>query len=599
MPSQAQDPSPASTNGRPPEVDESPRGVRRWLEDHEKLLGALAGALTVTVLVVGFVADVAGPLFWGFLIGVAVVALAAAVVILRGQLLEAKEQLRTTEGALRMGGEVVTASGKKQVTRAKGGKRIMGIDLGRDWLTVGILGFDDEDPEALPQRTHFQRRFLKVRSPLGELEKRVIGLDDLYDTIVAAIVAATRNWEGPLDGIGIGLPGQIDPASGLVLDYPPAFAPNEPFRDHLMQRIDENDGCKTLPVQGDPKVRKLPDFGTEEIFLDNDVRCATRRILSRRLGEAGWQNFACVHVGGGVGSGLVLNNRLMYGSDRTAGEVGHVIVHLAPHQAGPPQQADPPHNAGPPPEDDGAGSAILAYPGLAHTPSWCACGRWGVHWEALTKGAALESLALQTDDGIAGEIARAFGDEDVVEGEFARQLTLAARFRWSDSWRAAVEDDRRRTAVEEAMRFRTGTHTDVDLQRVVDSLYRLVKASDKRVADYIEAVLGVYARYFAVGVANLVNLLNLNHVVLGGGVMDSVWPIPWFRNRVETALRSYELEAAHQNGLFIHDPMARPGWAWEGAALLFQDPGYEAVRTGFDARPERRVFSVPHAHVLA
>lgn len=59
--------------------------------------------------------------------------------------------------------------------------------------------------------------------------------------------------------------------------------------------------------------------------LDNDARAAA-------LGEAafgagrGCQNVVYVHLATGVGGGIIVDGRLLYGASNTAGEIGHMVV---------------------------------------------------------------------------------------------------------------------------------------------------------------------------------------------------------------------------------------------------------------------------------
>jgi hypothetical protein len=82
----------------------------------------------------------------------------------------------------------------------------------------------------------------------------------------------------------------------------------------------------------------------------------------------------------------------------------------------------------------------------------------------------------------------------------------------------------------------------------------------------------------------MVNLLNLDHVVLGGGVMDGLAPLRAFRAEWDRVLDQHALRVARETiAHFTHDEGARapsgesaPGWAWQGSALLFWDPSYQA-----------------------
>src|SRR5690606_5506982 len=86
------------------------------------------------------------------------------------------------------------------------------------------------------------------------------------------------------------------------------YAPNLPWKGRipLSKFISEKCGLKTV--------------------LTNDANAAA--IGEMTFGAAkGIQDFIMITLGTGVGSGVVVNGRLVYGHDGFAGELGHVIVH--------------------------------------------------------------------------------------------------------------------------------------------------------------------------------------------------------------------------------------------------------------------------------
>ena len=108
-----------------------------------------------------------------------------------------------------------------------------------------------------------------------------------------------------VEGIGIGIPGAIARARGRIgpdIHNLPELA-NTPLRSLLQERF-------SLPV-----------------FLDNDVNALA-------LGEGyfgvarGIDNFALLAVGTGVGSGVVVNGRLVRGASGYGGEFGHIPLNL-------------------------------------------------------------------------------------------------------------------------------------------------------------------------------------------------------------------------------------------------------------------------------
>jgi glucokinase len=101
---------------------------------------------------------------------------------------------------------------------------------------------------------------------------------------------------------GCGFSGPVDATSGVVLSSP---------------RLD---GWEGIPLGNLLEERLgLPTL------VDNDARVAA-------LGEArygagrGEQQLAYVHLGTGLGGGLVLDGRLYRGATATAGEIGHILV---------------------------------------------------------------------------------------------------------------------------------------------------------------------------------------------------------------------------------------------------------------------------------
>jgi glucokinase len=102
--------------------------------------------------------------------------------------------------------------------------------------------------------------------------------------------------------IGIAFGGPVDAGRGVIL-----YSPRTPGYDNLpIAAVLEND-------------LRVPTF------LDNDARAAA-------LGEAifgagrGEEHIIYVHLGTGVGGGLILNGQLQQGVTTTAGEIGNVIV---------------------------------------------------------------------------------------------------------------------------------------------------------------------------------------------------------------------------------------------------------------------------------
>lgn len=103
-------------------------------------------------------------------------------------------------------------------------------------------------------------------------------------------------------GVGIGLPGQIDPHKGTAV-----FLPNLP-------------GWSNIPVRS-----RLENKLDIKVEIENDVRMAA---WGEKLLGAGRDidDFICLALGTGVGSGIFSQGRMLLGHNRGAGEAGHITV---------------------------------------------------------------------------------------------------------------------------------------------------------------------------------------------------------------------------------------------------------------------------------
>lgn len=130
--------------------------------------------------------------------------------------------------------------------------------------------------------------------------------DDVIAAIVSAATSAMTAAGAALDdvaGVGIGSPGHIDAAHGVV-----SLSPNVAgFND---------------PVELGPLVSKA--LGGVEVHIDNDVRVAMLGEHARG-NAAPYSDVLGVFLGTGVGGGLILGGELREGRG-AAGEIGHTMV---------------------------------------------------------------------------------------------------------------------------------------------------------------------------------------------------------------------------------------------------------------------------------
>ncbi len=164
---------------------------------------------------------------------------------------------------------------------------VLGIDVGATNIKFGLV---DSSGKITATSHLVTRDFLSHKTKL---------INALLDEC-AILFKKNRFNINNLLGVGVGLPGLVDVTRGIV-----RFLPNIP-------------GWKDVPLKKimEEKLR-IP------IFLDNDVNLITLGEWKFGAGR-GIPNMVCVALGTGVGSGLILDNKLYRGEGFTAGELGHV-----------------------------------------------------------------------------------------------------------------------------------------------------------------------------------------------------------------------------------------------------------------------------------
>jgi glucokinase len=206
-------------------------------------------------------------------------------------------------------------------------------------------------------------------------------------------------------GIGVGAPGAIDPEPGKVI-----FAPNLDWKDVPLKKALE----KQLDVP---------------VFIENDCNISALGVYEMEL-DAKPHSLLGIFIGTGIGGGLILDGQLFAGFNKTAGEVGHMVI-------------------------------------LAGGPK-CSCGNNG----------CFEALASRT-----------------------------AIFRQIEK---AVEEGQK-TILTEMLGPKLADLRSGDLRKAI-------RRGDKFVARIVEQA----AEYTGIAVANLINLLSPEVVVLGGGVIEAL-----------------------------------------------------------------------------
>jgi len=123
-------------------------------------------------------------------------------------------------------------------------------------------------------------------------------LNMVYDLVDSLIDFSTK----PILGIGIGAPGLVDAASGVLQQSVNLDWRHIPLRNLLHQRYG-------LPV-----------------YLANDSQASALAAFAAENRGSNTLPFVVINIGWGVGAGIILNGQLLHGSPVGAGEIGHVKV---------------------------------------------------------------------------------------------------------------------------------------------------------------------------------------------------------------------------------------------------------------------------------
>lgn len=265
----------------------------------------------------------------------------------------------------------------------------IGVDVGGTNVKIALV---DKEGSIIYSNTTPTRAEMGYEYTISNIKQAIIDL-----------MKETKTDSSSIEGIGFGFPGQIDCDAGIV-----RVSPNIP-------------GWTNVPIA---KIIEK-EFGIPT-KVDNDVRCAALGELAFGAGK-GCKNLICITVGTGIGSGLIVNGKLVRGADNAAGEIGHIKLQM-------------------------------------HDGPICGCGDSGC-LEAFASGPSIVAMA----------------QEYILGGKSTKYRELA--------------------------------NPDITPYIVAEA----AKQGDK-VAQKIFERMG---KYIGIGLASVVNLLNPEKIVIGGGVADA------------------------------------------------------------------------------
>lgn len=166
----------------------------------------------------------------------------------------------------------------------------IGIDLGGTKILIALV-----ERQTGKVIEHIKKKTKKEKGPQNIIKKMLNGIDELIESSGVEL--------NDISSIGVGSAGQIDRENGIIIAAPNLDCYNLNLKKIISEKFN-------LPV-----------------FVGNDLEIAA--IGEQKFGAGkDCDDFVCVFVGTGVGSSIVKNGKIIYGSTGTAGEIGHIIVDL-------------------------------------------------------------------------------------------------------------------------------------------------------------------------------------------------------------------------------------------------------------------------------
>lgn len=163
----------------------------------------------------------------------------------------------------------------------------IGVDLGGTNIAVGVV---DENMKIIG------RSKVKTRCPRPAAE--------IFDDIALAVDMAIKDAGISKDdviSVGVGTPGSVNKSNGYI-----EFANNLDFNQV-------------------PAKEMLEERIGKPVYLDNDANCAALGEAVAGVGN-GVKDFVAITLGTGVGSGIIIDGKIVVGANYCAGEMGHMVI---------------------------------------------------------------------------------------------------------------------------------------------------------------------------------------------------------------------------------------------------------------------------------
>ena len=165
----------------------------------------------------------------------------------------------------------------------------IGIDVGGTGIQIGVVNHEYTiiHESSIPTR---------INIPFEEQVKHIT------DAVVSTAEAAGYSIDD-IESVGVGIPGIASAKTGEVIKCTNMGWRHVPFREVFNQYLDK------------------------PVFIDNDANVAALAESVAGV-SAGSSSSVFITIGTGIGSGIIINNRIWSGAHHIGGELGHVIFDL-------------------------------------------------------------------------------------------------------------------------------------------------------------------------------------------------------------------------------------------------------------------------------
>lgn len=165
-------------------------------------------------------------------------------------------------------------------------------------MTKYIIGIDIGGSKIIGALVNGGRVFYKIKIPTPKNKNEFL---EKLETIIEQLIKKAGGRKN-IRGIGLGIGGALDLKKGIILSWS-----NIKFLDGFNIK------------------NWLTKKFKYEVKIDNDARCFTRAEYLFGAGR-GYENLVGITMGTGVGGGIIINGKMVYGANGSAGEIGHMII---------------------------------------------------------------------------------------------------------------------------------------------------------------------------------------------------------------------------------------------------------------------------------